>query len=112
LIRDPAGRIAPQALLSTKLDCDPGQILRWFIQCWQLETTFEEATVHGDLETSCQWNDRSIARTTPAVSGFTRSSIAGGRPIRDQQAPVRRTTWYANEQASFSDMIALVRRRL
>jgi hypothetical protein len=43
LIRDPAGAFAPQALLSTNLDVDPVQILIWFIQRWQLETTVEEA---------------------------------------------------------------------
>lgn len=113
LVRDPARRVAPQALLSTKLDCDPAQILRWFIQRWQLETTFEEARAHVGLETSRQWNDRSIARTTPALLGlYSIVTLSAAHLIRDQQAPVRMAAWYSKERATFSDMIALVRRAL
>ena len=67
LIRDPAGKFTPQAWLSTRLDGDPVQILAWFIQRWQLETTFEEARAHLGLETPRQWNDRRVSRTTPAL---------------------------------------------
>jgi hypothetical protein len=51
LVRDPAGKLEPQALLSTKLALDPVQILTWFFQRWRLETTFEEARAHLRLET-------------------------------------------------------------
>jgi DDE superfamily endonuclease len=113
LIRDPARRVAPQALLSTKLDCDPAQILRWFIQRWQLETTFEEARAHVGLETSRQWNDRSIARTTPALLGlYSIVTLIAAHLIRGQQAPVRMAAWYPKEWATFSDIIALVRQDL
>jgi hypothetical protein len=113
LIRDPAGRVAPQALLSTKLDGDPAQILRWFILRWQLETTFEEARAHVGLETSRQWNDRSIARTTPALLGlYSMVTLIAAHLIQDQQAPVRTAAWYPKERATFSDSIALVRRCL
>ena len=113
LVRDPARRVAPQALLSTKLDCDPGQILRWFAQRWQLETTFEEARAHVGLETSRQWNDRSIARTTPALLGlYSIVTLIAAYLVRDQRAPVRIAAWYPKERATFSDSIALVRRCL
>lgn len=113
LIRDPAGKFAPQALLSTKLDLEPLQILTWFIQRWRLETTFEEARTHLGLETPRQWNDRSVSRTTPALFGvysivtLAAAHLLGGRP-----APVRTTAWYPKPQATFSDAIALVRRAL
>jgi hypothetical protein len=113
LIRDPAGTFAPQALLSTKLDLDPPRILTWFIQRWQLETTFEEARAHLGLETPRQWNDRSVSRTTPTL--FVLSSIitlAAAHLIGDQPAPVRTTAWYPKHRATFSDAVAVVRRAL
>jgi hypothetical protein len=113
LIRDPAGTFTPQALLSTKLELNPVQILTWFIQRWQLETTFEEARAHLGLETSRQWNDRSIGRATPALCGlYSIITLAAAHPIGDQPAPVRATAWYPKHQATFADAIALVRRSL
>jgi hypothetical protein len=110
LIRDPAGTFAPQALLSTKLELDPVQILTWFIQRWRLETTFEEARAHLGLETSRQWNNRSIGRTTPALFGlYSIITLATAHLIGDQPAPVRTTAWYPKHQATFADAIALVR---
>lgn len=113
LIRDPAGKFAPQALLSTKLDVDPVQILTWFIQRWQLETTFEEARAHLGLETPRQWNDRSVSRTTPTLFGlYSMITLAAAHLIGDRSAPVRTTAWYPKQRATFSDTIALVRRSL
>jgi hypothetical protein len=113
MIRDPARRLAPQAWLSTKLDCDPEQILRWFIQRWQLDTTCEDIRAHVDLKTSRQWNDRSIARTTPALIGlYSMVTLIAAHLTRDQRAPVRMAAWYPKERATFADTIALVRRCL
>jgi hypothetical protein len=113
LVRDPTSLVAPQALLSTKLDCDPGQILRGFVQRWQLDTTFEPARAHVGLETSRQWNDRSIARTTPALLRlYSIATLIAAHLIRDQRAPVRIAAWYAMERATVSDTLDLVRRWL
>jgi hypothetical protein len=113
LIRDPAGTFVPHALLSTKLDLDPMQILTWFIQRWQLETTFEEARAHLGLETPRHWNDRSVSRTTPTLFGpYPIITLAAAHLIGDQPAPVRTTAWFPKHRATFSDAIALVRRTL
>jgi hypothetical protein len=89
------------------------QILTWFIQRWQLETTFEEARAPLGRETSRQWNDRSIGRTTPALFGlYSIITLAAAHLIGDQPAPVRATAWYPKHQATFADAIALVRRSL
>jgi DDE superfamily endonuclease len=113
LIRDPAGKFAPQALLSTRLDLDPVQILTWFVHRWQLETTFEEARAHLGIETSRQWSDRSVARTTPSLFGlYSIVTLVAAHLIRDKHAPVRTAAWYPKQQATFSDTIALVRRCL
>src|ERR687885_1349157 len=67
LIRDPHKRFKPQALLSTHLEHTPAQMLPWFVRRWTMEVTFEEARAHLGMETQRQWNDRAIARTTPAL---------------------------------------------
>ena len=67
LIRDPQEDFDPQALLSTNLAHTPEQMLPWFVRRWTMEVTFEEARAHLGMETQRQWNDRAIARTTPAL---------------------------------------------
>ena len=69
-MRDPLGRFTPQALLCTTLETSPEQVLRWFVQRWQLEVTFEETRAHLGVETQRQWSDRAIARTTPCLLGL------------------------------------------
>jgi hypothetical protein len=113
LIRDPAGNFAPQALRSTKLVLDPVHLLTWFVQRWQLETTFEEARTHLGLETSRQWNDQSTRRTTPALCGlYAIVTLAAAHLRGHQPVSVRTTAWYPNQQATCSDTIASVRRAL
>ena len=67
LIRDPQERFKPQALLSTNLAHTSEQMLTWFVRRWTIEVTFEEARAHLGMETQRQWNDRAIARATPAL---------------------------------------------
>jgi hypothetical protein len=113
LIRDPAGTCAPQALRSTELDLDPVQILPWFVHRWQLETTLEEARAHLGIETSRQWSDRSVARTTPSLFGlYAIVTLMAAHLMGDKHGPVRTAAWYPTQQATFSDTIAFVRRCL
>ena len=37
LIRDPQGKFDPQALLCTKLEAAPVQVLAWFVRRWHVE---------------------------------------------------------------------------
>src|SRR5262249_35964957 len=67
LMRDPQARFKPQALLSTTLEYTCEQMLTWFVRRWTIEVTWEEARAHLGMETQRQWNDRAIARTTPAL---------------------------------------------
>jgi hypothetical protein len=67
LLRDPQGRFDPQALLCTDPARDPLQIVRWFVQRWQVEVTFREVRDHLGVETQRQWSDRAIGRTTPCL---------------------------------------------
>ena len=113
LVRDPLGKFSTQALLSTKLEATPQQILEWFVRRWQMEVTFEEARAHLGVETQRQWSDKAIARTMPCVLGlYSLITLLAARLLDEQSLPARRTAWYAKESATFSDTIALVRRFL
>jgi DDE superfamily endonuclease len=113
VIRDPAGGFEPQALLSTDLDLSPKDIVASFVRRWQIEVTFEEARAHLGLETQRQWNDRAIARTTPALLAlYSLVTLMAHALLPTESMPVRRATWYRKEQATFADTIALVRRCL
>ena len=113
LIRDPHERFKPQALLSTNLDYTPEQILPWFVRRWTMEVRFEEARAHLGMETQRQWNDRAIARTTPALlSLYSIITLNAHLLIEKGMTSVRSTAWYRKTRPTFSDAIALVRRQL
>jgi hypothetical protein len=113
LVRDPQQKFSTQALLSTRLEAEPVQILGWFIRRWQMEVTFEEVRAHLGVETQRQWSDLAIARTTPCLLGLhSLISVLAARLLKKRKLPTRRAAWYAKQGATFSDTIAFVRRWL
>jgi hypothetical protein len=77
LVRDPLAEFEPQALLSTNLESDPVEMLRWFVRRWQVEVTFAEVRAHLGMETHRQWSEKAIARTTPTVLALFDRHVAG-----------------------------------
>jgi hypothetical protein len=113
LVRDPQGKFEPQALLCTELTVDPVQILEWFVLRWRLEVTWQEARAHLGMETQRQWNERAIARTTPALLGlFSIVTLLAGRLAQEHTLPVRQAVWYHKPLPTFADAIAIVRQHL
>ena len=113
LIRDPQERFKPQALLSTNLEQTCAQMLAWFVRRWTMEVTFEEARAHLGMETQRQWNDRAIARTTPALlSLYSIITLNAHLLIEQGMTCVRSTAWYRKTRPTFADAMALVRRQL
>jgi hypothetical protein len=113
LIRDPLGKFKTQALLCTDVSIDPLQIVRWFIQRWNLEVTFREVREHLGVETQRQWSDNAIARTTPALLGlFSLVTLLAHSHVQRGRLTVRTTAWYAKTRPTFSDALAIVRRQL
>ncbi|MBY0334031.1 MAG: hypothetical protein K2X49_25520 [Acetobacteraceae bacterium] len=110
LLRDPHRRFDPQALLCTDLTQEPLQILRWFVQRWQLEVTFREVRDHLGVETQRQWSDRAIARTTPCLLGlFSIVTLLAGRLGHRARLQVSATAWYRKQHPTFSDTLAAIR---
>jgi hypothetical protein len=113
LIRDPQKEFNPQALLSTHPEHTPEQMLTWFVRRWTLEVTFEEARAHLGMETQRQWNERAIARTTPALlSLYAIITLTAQLLIEKGATCVRSTAWYRKTHPTFADAMALVRRQL
>ena len=113
LLRDPQHRFDPQALLCTDQAQDPLQIIRWFVQRWQVEVTFREVRDHLGVETQRQWSDRAIARTTPCLLGlFSVVTLLATRLGGRARLHVLATAWYRKRRPTFSDTLAAVRRQI
>jgi len=113
LIRDPQEQFKAQALLSSTLEHTAEQIVTWFVRRWTMEVTFEAARAHLGMETQRQWNDRAIARTTPALlSLYSIITLTAHLLMEKGASCVRSTAWYTKSDPTFSDAIALVRRHL
>ena len=113
LVRDPLGRFDPQALLCTDQTCDPVQVLRWFVQRWQLEVTFREVRDYLGVETQRQWSDLAIARTTPCLLGlFSLVTLLGRQLTPHARRATATSAWYRKQRPTFSDTLAAVRREI
>jgi len=113
LLRDPAQRFDPQALVCTDQHLPVRQLIAWFVSRWQVEVTFHELRDHLGVETQRQWSDLAIARTTPARFGlFSLVTLFAHASLHGQPLPLRQAAWYAKTTPTFSDTLAFVRRRL
>ena len=113
LVRDPFGRFDPQALLCTDQTYDPVQVLRWFVQRWQVEVTFREVRDHLGVETQRQWSDPAIARTTPCLLGlFSLVTLLGRQLTPHARRATATSAWYRKQRPTFSDTLAAVRREI
>jgi hypothetical protein len=113
LTRDPTGRRPPKALFSTDQAQPAEEIVRDFMKRWSLEVTFEESRAHVGVETQRQWSDRAIERTTPLLFGlYSLVTLFGAALAPDGHPPLKRASWYQKSAATFSDILALVRRQL
>jgi hypothetical protein len=80
---------------------------------WSLEATFEESRAHLGIETQRQWSDRAIERTTPLLFGlYSLVTLFGSALAPDGSPSILRASWYHKPAATFSDILALVRRHL
>jgi DDE superfamily endonuclease len=112
LVRDPKGRVEPQAFLSTDLTLEARQIVTYFIRRWSMETTFQEARLYLGMDGQRQWNDVAAARTTPVRLGlFSLVALIVQRQPAWQGA-FRRSAWYKKARPTFADALAQVRRAL
>ena len=113
VVRDPAGKLRTEAFFSTDLTASEEQILTWFVLRWNIEVTFEELRTHLGFETQRQWSTPAIARTTPALFGmFSVVVLIAFELLKSNTMTVLSCGWYKKSEATFSDVIALVRRHI
>jgi hypothetical protein len=113
LVADPAGEDRPQAFFATDDGLAPERIVELFVLRWNVEVTFEETRRHLGVETQRQWSDLAIARTTPALMGlFSLVCLMALRLVGGGAMPVRQAAWYKKKDATFSDVLAFVRRAI
>jgi hypothetical protein len=113
LARDPEGEQPDAAYFCTDERFGSEEILRYVVQRWSLEVTFEEARTHLGLETQRHGSDRAILRTTPVLLGlFSVVTLAALQCYEVGLLSAEQTAWYAQEEPTFSDCLRLVRGRL
>ena len=100
-------------MLTRQLTMSPPRVLEFFVLRWSIEVTFEEVRRHLGVETQRQWAPLAIARTTPLLLAlFSLVCLMVHRLREDWPSLPRSTAWYLKSQATFSDLLALVRRTI
>ena len=113
LVVDPDKPDQGEAFFSTDQSLKPEQIIEWFVLRWNVEVTFEESRRHLGIETQRQWSDLASARTTPALLGlFSILCWLGYHLHQSTHIVAKGTAWYPKSEATFSDLLAQVRRTL
>ena len=104
----------PAAFFCTCPACEPPWIVTALVWRWNGEVTFEESRRPLGVETQRQWSDLAIARTTPVRFGlFSLVCVIAHRWTAAGSMLLPRTTaWYTQAEATFSDVLAWVRRTL
>ena len=112
LVRSPADSFEPAAFFCSNTRASAKQIIVWFCLRWNIEITFEEMRACLGFETQRQWSDRAIERTTPCLFGIFSLVVIMAKLLYPENLPVRQTSWYKKDGATFSDALAAVRSHL
>ena len=113
LARDLEGRLSDAAYFCTDERFGPEEILKYVVQRWSMEVTFEEARAHLGLETQRQWSDLAIARTTPVRLGlFSVVTLLAVQWHRSGLLVTEQTAWYEKGCPTFSDCMRLARQQI
>jgi hypothetical protein len=112
LVRCPEDSFDPAAFFCSDTHASAKQIIVWFALRWNIEVTFEELRAFLGFETQRQWSDRAIERSTPCLFGIFSLVTLMTKVLYPTELPVRQTSWYIKEDATFSDALAAVRKHL
>ncbi len=113
LTRDPEGKLEPRAYFSTNQAQCAAEIVEDFVKRWPIEVTYEESRAHLGVETQRQLSDLAIERSTPCLLGLYSLVVLVGHALHpDGKIPLQQAAWYPKPQATFSDVLATVRRHL
>lgn len=110
---DPTGKWEPCVLFASDPTATAQQVIEWVTMRWNVEVTYEEVRAHLGFETQRQWSPLAILRSSPAILGlFSFVVLLAHQLLGNEPLPVRSSAWYDKPQATFSDVLAYVRRYL
>lgn len=110
ICRDPDGKERDDLFVCTDPELDPKEIIAYFVMRWSVEVTFEEARAHLGFETLRNWNHKAVARTSPVIlATFSIITLMAIKLRPNGDIPLQETAWYKKKEATFSDLIYLVR---
>jgi hypothetical protein len=112
LARCPDDSFKPAAFFCSDTHISAKQLLICFALRWNIEVSFEELRAFLGFETQRQWSDRAVERSTPCLFGIFSLVTIMARTLYPTELPVRQTSWYIKEEATFSDALAAVRKHL
>ena len=112
IVRDPDVTLPPKAIFCTDPNTDAIQIIAWFIARWNIEVTMEELHAHLGFGTQRYWSQRASERSTPCLFGLFSIVVLMAQTLFPHDLPVRQAAWYTKSEATFSDVLASVRRTL
>jgi hypothetical protein len=112
LVRNAPGRRPPVALFCTDPSASAEQIVSWYVDRWQIESTFEEVRAHLRLGTQREWSTRAVGRATPCLLGLFSVVVLLAHALHPEDLPTRRAAWYPKAEPTFIDALAAVRRHL
>lgn len=87
-------------------------ILDWFVARWNIEVMFAEVRAHLGFETQRHWSKRAIGRTTPCLLGLFSLVALMAHRLYPTDLPLQQCDWYRKEEATFSDVLGVVRAHL
>ena len=112
LVRSQDNSFKTCAFFCSDPELTPLAILKEYVLRWNIEVTFEEIRAYLGFETQRQWSDLAIQRETPCLFGTFSLTVVLAKVLYPEKLPVRQAEWYEKEEASFSDVLAVVRRHL
>ncbi len=110
LLKDPEGKLKPVLLACSQPNCDPVDMVRFFVRRWRVEVTFAEVRRHLGIETQRQWSDQAIERTTPILMALKSICCLLAKGLFEKRKiEIRTAAWYPKSHFTFSDILAAVR---
>jgi hypothetical protein len=115
LVRCPEGSCEPAAFCCSDPTATPKAIIVWASLRWNIgrtvcvRVTFAELRAQLGFETQRQWADRAIERPTPSLLGLFSLVTLMAKSLHPDHLPIRQTSGYVKEEASFSAALAAVR---
>jgi DDE superfamily endonuclease len=114
LVRDPAGKWRDEALLSTDLDLDAGEVIVGYVRRWSVEVAYCDAKQMLGFHEPMVWCAESVQRAHP-MAWFVGSLVVLWYATVGQREPAarRQRPWYKHKvEPTFADMLGSCRLHL